>query len=509
MRPEPRKKILVVDDEEYICRIIVESLAGENYDVVAHSNPSNALTYISANPIDLVLTDLVMGEFSGLQILETTLENHPDAVVILMTAHPTVQTAISVLKRGAYDFLVKPFKLELLNATIRRGLDHQKALRDNLSLKGQVGFLKVANNYFGSEQDIDKYLSLLLDSCNTELSAQASAIIEVDPVSGNVVREVCQSRSDEAAGFVLDNAHLMNFRKRAKNTPEVIAEPLSADGRQMFRTRITSPITILGRFHGIINVVTYSRYEWTPQGRLDVLSILAGSAASAIANHKLYRDLENSYLQAFRALANAIEARDIYTAGHTDRVTRLAELVARKLNWSEFQIQHLHMGCTLHDIGKIGVPDAILNKADRLTDEERDCMMQHPQVGLKIIRNIDLFEPCTPYIIAHHERYDGQGYPNGLRGEDIPIEGRLLAVVDTFDAIMSDRPYRKGAQLDIAVSELVNNAGKQFDPNLVRAFIDVLRAGEIDLKELYGRDGDLSCLDDISIDVTESQTVQV
>jgi HD-GYP domain-containing protein (c-di-GMP phosphodiesterase class II) len=167
------------------------------------------------------------------------------------------------------------------------------------------------------------------------------------------------------------------------------------------------------------------------------------------------------------------------------------------------------MGCTLHDIGKIGVPDAILNKADRLTDEERKCMMEHPQVGLKIIRDIDLFNRCKPYIIAHHERYDGDGYPNGLQGDEIPVEGRLLAVVDTFDAIMSDRPYRKGAALTVAISELVENAGKQFDPSLVKTFIGVLKAGEIDLLEMYGREVDLGCLDEIDLAAMEKRSVPV
>ena len=499
MPPELRKRILVVDDEEYICRIIVESLSDEGYDIVSFSDPAQALAYLANNPIDLVLTDLVMGEFSGLQILEAALDNDPDTIVILMTAHPTVQTAISVLKRGAYDFLVKPFKLELLNATIKRGLGHQKIVRDNLSLKGQVDFLKVANTYFGSELDLDKYLRLVLGSCNTELSAAASAVIEYDPDTGEVVREIHTARDDSLAKIVLDQEHIGKFMGDASPVPCVSREPYESRGRQMYRILINSPIVIRRQFHGLINVLINSRSERVPQGQLDVLSILSSSAASAIANHRLYRDLENSYLQAFRGLANAIEARDTYTAGHTDRVTRLAEVIARHIGWSDSQIMTLQMGCTLHDIGKIGVPDAILNKADKLTDDERDSMMQHPQLGLQIIRGIDLFQPCTPYIIAHHERYDGTGYPEGLKGEEIPVEGRLLAVADTFDAIMSDRPYRKGAELSIAVRELVNNSGRQFDPKLVKVFLDILRSGKIDLREFYGHDHDLSCLDEITV----------
>ena len=177
-------------------------------------------------------------------------------------------------------------------------------------------------------------------------------------------------------------------------------------------------------------------------------------------------------------------------------MTRLAEQVALYLGWDEGQLFHLRVGCTLHDIGKIGVPDAILNKAGRLTSAERKKMQNHPKLGLKIVQGISVFKPAVPYIIAHHERYDGMGYPKGLTGREIPIEGRLLAVVDTFDAILSDRPYREGASVDVAVNELVEHSGAQFDPELVDAFLKVLHAGVIDIEDMYGREEDLSCLED-------------
>jgi response regulator RpfG family c-di-GMP phosphodiesterase len=494
MPPDRRARILVIDDEEYICRIVVESLGEADHDIASFTDPKQAIEYLATNPVDLVLTDLMMGESSGLQVLETALENHPDAIIVLMTAHPTVQTAISVLKRGAYDFLIKPFKLELLNQTVRRGLAHQKVVRDNLSLKGQVQFLKVANAFFGSGMELDDYLEMVLRSCNTELSAQASAILEVDPASGQIVREVVESTDETATNEVLNTQLLDQFSGKRSSAPRVISEPVTVDGRRRYRVTISQPIMVRRTLHGVINVMIISRQDSIPAGQMDILSLLAGSAASAMANQKLYRDLQQSYFQAIRALTNSIEARDNYTAGHTDRVTRLAELVARQLSWTEKQVYTLRIGCTLHDIGKIGVPDAILNKTGPLTDNERKRMEKHPQLGLRIIRGIDLFKPSIPYILAHHERFDGAGYPKGLKGKEIPIEGRLLAVVDTFDAVMSDRPYRGGATVEVAVGELVGNAGTQFDPKLVDAFLAVLSSEVIDLAELYGRELDLSVL---------------
>jgi len=491
-------RILVVDDEDNICKLVVESLSSSNYNVVTFNAVSQAIEYLSANPVDLVLTDLMMGESSGLQVMDAALENHPDAMVVLMTAHPSVETAIAVLKRGAYDFLVKPFKLELLKQTVERGLTHQKALRDNLSLKGQVEFLRVANSFFSSGMDLGQYLEQLLLSCNTELSAVASAMIEVNPRTGEVVRTVTQSNETEGISEVLDVRLLDQFSGSRSSAPVVSSRTVTEDSNRRYRILISQPIMIRRTLSGVINALILSRSDRIPSGQMDALALLAGSAASAIANARLYDDLQQSYFQAIRALTNAIEARDHYTAGHTDRVSRLAEQAALGLGWTDKQILALRMGCTLHDIGKIGVPDAILNKSGQFTEAERRRMMKHPELGLRVIRGIDLFRPSIPYIIAHHERYDGHGYPKGLKGEEIPIEGRLLAVVDTFDAVMSDRPYRAGASLETAVRELLDHSGTQFDPRLVRTFLAVIASGRVDLRELYDRDEDLSCLNSVT-----------
>ena len=248
-------RILVVDDEDNICKLVVESLSSSNYDVVTFNVVSQAIEYLSANPVDLVLTDLMMGESSGLEVMDAALENHPDAMVVLMTAHPTVETAISVLKRGAYDFLVKPFKLELLKQTVERGLAHQKALRDNLSLKGQVEFLRVANVFFGSGMDLEHYLEQLLRSCNTELSAVASAMVEVNPRTGEVIRTVTQSDETEGISEVLDVHLLDQFTGSRSSAPVVSSQAVMEDGNRRYRIMISQPIMIRRTLSGVINAL--------------------------------------------------------------------------------------------------------------------------------------------------------------------------------------------------------------------------------------------------------------
>ncbi len=498
-----KSRILVVDDEKYICNIIVEALSMESFEVLAFHDPAEALDYIENHRVDLVLTDLVMGDHSGVEVLERTLVNHPDAIVILMTAHPTVQAAISVLKKGAHDFLVKPFKLELLRAAIQRGLEHQQVRRENIQLKGQVSFLQDAVSICTTEE-MDAYLRDMVRCCRDELSAVSAAFLEFDD-DGKVVKTIADT-DGEMAVAVTETDMVEKLQSQQQPRPVTRTTVAIVNGRRVRQTLLSQPVHVQNQLRGLINLLIQSRFNQISPGQINLLSILASSAASAITNYTLYHNLRDSYMQAIRTLANAIEARDAYTAGHTDRVCRLAELIARELDWPQPAIDNLIMGCTLHDIGKIGVPDSILNKPGQLTDDEYLRMVKHPTVGLKIISGIDLFKPAIPYIMGHHERYDGSGYPDGLVGDKIPIEGRLLAVADTFDAILSDRPYRRGRSAAVAVQELINNAGRQFDPRIVQTFLAVLRSGRIDLAQMYGREEDLSCLDDLDTTAMEAES---
>jgi putative nucleotidyltransferase with HDIG domain len=220
-------------------------------------------------------------------------------------------------------------------------------------------------------------------------------------------------------------------------------------------------------------------------GDLQSLSIISSKAASAIENSRLYDQLETAYLSTIRALANAVEARDCCTRGHTERVTHIAEVMARHMGWSEEQMKWLTIGATLHDIGKIGVPDCILNKPGPLDHEEYEVMRQHPEMGARMLDGIPFLKPILPYVLYHHERWDGSGYPRGLKVNEIPLEGRLLAIADTVDAVLSNRPYRKANTPEKAIEELTRFKGVQFDPVLTDMFIDLWKAGGIDLKSLY------------------------
>jgi putative nucleotidyltransferase with HDIG domain len=173
------------------------------------------------------------------------------------------------------------------------------------------------------------------------------------------------------------------------------------------------------------------------------------------------------------ALTQAIEARDPYTRGHAARVTALAYAVAHRLGWGETELVALRIGGALHDVGKLSVPLDILRKAGPLTRSERVEIEEHPIAGARLVEQIEAARPALPYVLHHHERWDGSGYPHRLAGSAISVEGRLIAVADAFDAMTSDRPYRRAIAPDAALEEIARCAGTQFDPTLAGVFLDV------------------------------------
>jgi HD-GYP domain-containing protein (c-di-GMP phosphodiesterase class II) len=175
----------------------------------------------------------------------------------------------------------------------------------------------------------------------------------------------------------------------------------------------------------------------------------------------------------------ALEARDPYLKGHSTRVTAFAESLARLLGWRGSRLEALHLGGSLHDVGKISVDASVLRKRGPLTERELEQIRRHPVTGARLVESFDDFEAALPYVLHHHERWDGFGYPHGLSGDGIPLEARVLGVADAFDAMTSVRAYRPALTIEQALAELDRCAGSQFDPELARAFVEGWRQGEI------------------------------
>jgi putative nucleotidyltransferase with HDIG domain len=179
------------------------------------------------------------------------------------------------------------------------------------------------------------------------------------------------------------------------------------------------------------------------------------------------------------ALSKAVETRDPYSSGHAARVVDMAEVIASRLGWDEADVEVLRMGAALHDIGKLAVAESILRKPGPLDESELEQMRRHPEEGARMVALVKALVPAVPGVLYHHERWDGRGYPFGLEGDAIPPEARVLAVVDSFDAMTTDRPYRRAWSLQRAITELERCAGTQFDPEIVRVFVEAWRDGSL------------------------------
>ncbi|MHB9154904.1 MAG: HD domain-containing phosphohydrolase [Endomicrobiales bacterium] len=240
------------------------------------------------------------------------------------------------------------------------------------------------------------------------------------------------------------------------------------------RSFISAPLRVKNRIIGVLNVNSPEAERKFEERDVRLLTILADQAAITLENIELYDNLQNFYLEMVQTLARAIDAKDSYTHEHADRARHYARLIGKKLMLPEAMIRHIEYAALMHDIGKIGIDETILHKAGKLTDEEREIIKRHPAIGNKIIAPVAFLSPVAPMVLYHQEWFNGQGYPEGLAGEEIPLGARIVAAIDAYDAITSDRPYRKALPKQVAVEELNKGCGTQFDPKVVKAFLAIL-----------------------------------
>jgi putative nucleotidyltransferase with HDIG domain len=244
---------------------------------------------------------------------------------------------------------------------------------------------------------------------------------------------------------------------------------------------ICAPLTDKNQVIGTITIANPVDGSSFGPSDLELLSTIATQASIAIRNARLYEAQETTYLNTVQALVSAIEASDAYTRGHSERVTRYSLALAKELGVDGDPLKQLEQAAILHDIGKIGIDVALLHKKEKLTSADIEILKLHPSIGVRILEPMHFLGTVREIIEQHHERYDGKGYPNGLSGADWRLEGRILAVCDTYDAMTSDRPYRKALSHELAIQEIHNHSGTQFDPAVAAAFISMCQENQLPL----------------------------
>lgn len=327
-----------------------------------------------------------------------------------------------------------------------------------------------------------------MESATELMKAEVGSLLLVDEKSnelyfevalgekGAKVKEIRLKMGEGIAGWVAQNGEPLVIDDVTKD-PRFSGK---ADEKSKFATKnmICVPVMIKEKIIGVLQAINKLEGIFSSKD-LELFQMLANQVAIAIDNARLMEDLRQTFYDTAEALAEAIEKRDPYTGGHTKRVLTYSTATAEYMGMSPQEVDQLKLSAILHDIGKIGVEDRVLRKQGSLNDEEFALMKAHPRMGAEIMEYVEKLKDIIPGMKYHHERFDGKGYPDGLKDGEIPLVARIISVSDTFDAMTSDRPYRKGLTDETAINELQKYAGVQFDPDVVRAFIDAYKDGKV------------------------------
>jgi HD-GYP domain-containing protein (c-di-GMP phosphodiesterase class II) len=349
--------------------------------------------------------------------------------------------------------------------------------------------LTSASTVVNSTLDLKQLLKLVMELAARTLRAEASSILLKDKATGDLLFDVATGeaadqvktlrvpRGQGIAGAVAESGESLLVPDCSKD-PRFFK---AADEKTQFVTRsiIAVPLQARGETIGVVEVLNRLGEAPFSQADLRLLQALAHQSAVAIQNAQLFADLQESFLATVRALAQAVDAKDSYTAGHSSRVTLYSVIIGEELGLDADQLRRLRLSGLLHDVGKIGIRDSVLGKPGQLTDEEFAVMKSHPTVGEHILSPVPQLAEVIPGVVSHHERFDGRGYPRGLKAEEIPLSGRIIGVADAFDAMTSDRVYRPRLSDEVALGELRKHSGTQFDSRVVTAFLAAYNKGLI------------------------------
>jgi putative nucleotidyltransferase with HDIG domain len=634
------RSVLVVDDDENIRRVCRELLESNGFEVWEASDGLKAEALLETRSFSLVLSDIIMPGTGGIELLKRVRQGHPDTEVILFTGHGSIDLAKDAIRRGAFDFVTKPFGMDDLLRTVERArearnrrisqlphpaLDELRRMTEMLDIAefspheyllsfaesvkrsfradavrvytaateggmelevscgreelinegdwqealeacledGEEGFLSpetqareplpsrrrahmLAARLHGGDGPLGacvgaraeipdpftgrdlKTLSLFCAQAGNQLQSynlaeglrsnarqlQAinrvvsgfSSTLDTERVLSSIGKGFSQLIDYDILGVMIREEEanpLAYFRLRSDLPDSVflygplresllqdvsvelldqslqvrVVETFGAEGGPVDTESLQAVRKIqLSEFSNLNGLLFFA--SWRPETAeaftSKYLPILARQAISALSNARFHERGERNYIQTIGALASAVDAKDPYTHNHSRNVTAYALSLADYLGMGETDQGSVRNAALLHDIGKIGVPDSILNKPGSLTDDEFAVMKTHPELGYRILKPVHAFRNLVQAVRYHHERYDGGGYPAGLSGKEIPLMARILTVADAFDAMYSDRVYRPSPGLDYAKAELRENAGSQFDPSLAYSFLEVL-----------------------------------
>ncbi|WDP89823.1 MAG: response regulator [Desulfobacter sp.] len=502
-------KILVVDDEEGILDVTEGYFQRKGYEVYTAGNGAEALEIINRINIGCIFTDINMPVMDGLELAERVRQIESTLPVVVMTGYPSLENSIQTLKNGVVDYLIKPVNLEQMELTLTRILRERELFVENLILKEEVErqerLRKLNEELIRRVEEVNTLNRVMEDFAATDSSYGIfNKVVDlgVEELKADKVFFHIYSEQDRSLVLVAKSSSGYEddlvLKSYSSDIPEqakaFIVESLEGDENpcliagagstnalgEPVRSFMGVPLKIRDKIFGVASAYIFENGRAFSEQDIYYMNFITQKAASAIENIALYENIYENLFSTLYAFVTALEVRDLYTRKHSTRVARYAHMIAEEMGCTEEELDVINFAGSLHDIGKIGIRDDILLKPGRLTEDEYEKIKEHPVIGADIISKLGLWDREMEIIRHHHERFDGNGYPDGLKGNQIPKLARIMSVADCYDAMASDRAYRKKMDKKDVLAIIAENSGTQFDPEAVDAF---LRIADQDMPE--------------------------
>jgi len=449
-------KVLVLEDRPADAELVLYELKRSGYEF-EYQRVDTQIDYerVIVEPLDIILADYSLPQFNAMQALRILQEKKLDIPFIVVTGTISEEAAVETMKQGAADYLLKD-RLSRLGQAVQLAL-HEKQLRDEK--RASETALRISEEKFSKAFRISPdaiSITRLVDGRYIEINKGFSEL------TGYAAEEVVR---EDGFPFILWANHHENqsFLKEILENGEV-------NNIESFFKKKDGTVWI-----GLISARTIEVKN--EQLVISIIRDITARKRAELELHRAHNDLAEAYEATIEGWSRVLDLRDKETEGHTQRVTEMTIRLARALNVPDDEIVHIRRGALLHDIGKMGISDIILQKPGPLSEEEWVQMRLHPEYARQMLSPIVYLSQALDIPYCHHEHWDGTGYPRGLKGDEIPLAARIFAIVDVWDALLSNRPYRNGSNEEAVMEYIKKNAGTYFDPVLVDAFVDLYERG--------------------------------
>ena len=489
--------ILVIDDELVMREFLRDLLSEQGYAVKEASSGQDGIKILKEGKYDIVLCDLKMPDMDGIKVLEKAKEIDPNIVFIIVTGYPTFETIKAALRLGGFDYVTKPFdikevssvleraiafrRLTVANEKMNKRIEENNIRLDKETSKGRGGLdvsYKVKDG-ISPTLKLDDIFEVVLDRICRILDFEKCSVLLVNKGSGELIINASRGLDSEIVAQTKLKLGEPISGWITQHKQAVLVEDIETDERFAKRSQekyytksfIGVPLIVKEEAIGVVNINNKKSKEPFTQDDFRFLKGVVDVTAIAVENAMLYASLEVAYLDTVMALGSAIGVKNQYTKGHLQQVTKYSLAIAKEMGLSDDEIKVIDQACHLYDLGNLWIQEYILTKQGKLTTKEWEEIKLHTVRSAEMLRPLGFLDGVIDLVEQHHERYDGMGYPHKLKREEIILGARIIAVADSFDAMISDRPYRKALSQSEAIEELRKGSGTQFDPKVVEAFL--------------------------------------